>query len=138
MDKPHSNVAQQMSPFLLNGISKESAAMLNMLDGVAGSSHISSRWAAVPPCARESRVVCKAAGDLIPEDRVEPSETAGEGNHGQDAQRIGHEPVERIRRSIAAGNYLTSEKIDATVERLYAELFGQCRFRDAEALHSLA
>ena len=107
--------------------------MANMFDGITGSSPICSRWAALHRFARESQAVCKAAGHLIPEDRVELSEAAGEGNHGQDAQRISHESVERIRRSIAAGNYLTSEKIDATVERLYEELLGQHRFRDAEA-----
>jgi anti-sigma28 factor (negative regulator of flagellin synthesis) len=108
--------------------------MASMFDGIIGSSQICSRWAALHPFAREARAMCKAAGDLIPEDRVELSEAAGEGNHGQDAQRIRHESVERIRRSIAAGDYLTSEKIDATVERLYEELLGQRRFRDAEAL----
>ena len=110
--------------------------MANMFDGIIGSSQICGRWVALHPFARESRVVCKAAGDLIPEDRVELSATAGEDNHGQDALRICHESVERIRQSIAAGDYLTSEKIDAAVERLCEELLGQCRFRDAEPLRA--
>ena len=111
--------------------------MPNMLDGVAGSSHICRHWAALHPFARESGVVCKAGGDLLPEDRGELSAAAGESNHGQDALRIRHELVERIRQSIAAGDYLTSEKIDAAVKGLHEELLGHRRFRDAEARHPL-
>ena len=107
--------------------------MANMFDGIPGPSQICSRRAAWHPFARESRVVREAAADQIQDDRVELSEAAIEANHGRDAQRIRDESVERIRRSIAAGDYLTSEKIDATVERLYEVLSGQSRFRDAQA-----
>ena len=98
--------------------------MPNMLDGAASSSHICSRSAALRPLAREQRVAREVPAGLMREDRVEWSTAAGEGNCCPDTLRIRHESVERIRRSIAAGDYLTPEKIDVTVDRICQELFG--------------
>ena len=64
------------------------------------------------------------AGERIPRDSVRLSVAVGEGELGQEARPIRHLLVERLRRSIAAGDYLTSEKIDGTVKRLYRELVG--------------
>jgi anti-sigma28 factor (negative regulator of flagellin synthesis) len=99
--------------------------MAHMFDDVITLSQISSHSAALHPLARESHVARKAPGGPIPQDRLELSEAAGEGNRGQDAVQIRLELVERIRQSVAAGNYLTSDKIDAAVERLYQVLSGQ-------------
>ncbi len=98
--------------------------MPNMLDGAAGSSHIGSRSAALRPLARERRAAREVPAGLMREDRVELSTAAGEANRCPDTPRIRDELVERIRRNIAAGDYLTSEKIDVTVDCIYQELFG--------------
>jgi hypothetical protein len=109
---------------LLNGISKESAAMPTVFDGVAVSGHIGSRAAALRPLAREWQMAREVSAGLMREDRVELSTAAGEGNRCPDTPRIRDELVERIRRSIAAGDYLTSEKIDVTVTCIYQALLG--------------
>lgn len=70
----------------------------------------------------------EARGDTrerIPQGRVWLLEAVGDGNHGQEARPIRYRLVERVRQSIAAGNYLTPVKIDATVERLCRELLGE-------------
>jgi hypothetical protein len=109
---------------LLNGIRKENAAMASVFDGDMRLSQIGRPSAASHPRARKSQAAREATGELTPEDRVELSEAAGKGDNGQVARRICHLLVERLRQSIAADEYLTPEKIDGTVERLYRELFG--------------
>jgi anti-sigma28 factor (negative regulator of flagellin synthesis) len=64
-------------------------------------------------------------GERHVQDSVKLSETIGEGNHDQETRPISRQLVESLRQSIAAGNYLTSMKIDTTVERLYRELLGK-------------
>ena len=61
-------------------------------------------------------------GERIPQDSAKLSEGVGEGHHDQETRPIRDLRVEHLRQSIAAGNYLTSVKIDATVERLCREL----------------
>lgn len=61
---------------------------------------------------------------LSPEDLVKPPTVVGEIDGDPDASRILHESMQRIRRSIAAGRYLTAERIDGTVEQLRRELLG--------------
>jgi hypothetical protein len=58
------------------------------------------------------------SGERNPQDSVRRAEAVGGGDQGQEAQPIRRLLVERLRQSIAAGDYLTSEKIDATLERL--------------------
>ena len=99
--------------------------MANMLDGAASSIHICSRSAALRSLARKRRVAREVPAGLRREDRVEWSTAAGEGNRCPDTLRIRHELVERIRRSIAAGDYLTPEKIEVTVDRICQELSGR-------------
>jgi anti-sigma28 factor (negative regulator of flagellin synthesis) len=93
--------------------------MAHMFDDVVSSSQILSRSTPLHPLARESHVARKApAGSSCQRLR-------GERTRGHDAPQIRHELVERIRQRIAAGNYVTSDKIDATVERLYQVLSGE-------------
>jgi anti-sigma28 factor (negative regulator of flagellin synthesis) len=75
-------------------------------------------------CERTSTEARGGTGERIPRDSISLSEVVGESNHAQEARPNRHQLVERLRQSIAAGNYLTSEKIDGTVERLYRELLG--------------
>ncbi len=96
--------------------------MPTVLDEVAVSSHIGSRAAALRPLAREGRGAREVPAGLMAEDRVELSTAAGEGNRCPDTPRVRDELVERIRRSIAAGDYLTPDKIDVTVGCIYQEL----------------
>ena len=49
----------------------------------------------------------------------------GEGNHGREARLNRHLREERLRLSIAAGNYLTPVRIAAAVDRLYRALMGE-------------
>ena len=98
--------------------------MPNVLNGVATSNHICSCSAALCPLAREGRAAREVPAGLTSEDRVDLSEVAVEDNCSQDAPGFRRELVERIRRSIAAGDYLTSEKIDVTVGCICHELFG--------------
>ena len=64
-------------------------------------------------------------GERIPQDSAKRSEGVGEGHHDQETRPVRDLRVEHLRQSIAAGNYLTSVKIDATVERLCRELFAR-------------
>jgi hypothetical protein len=64
------------------------------------------------------------SGERSPQDSVKLPEAVGEGSQGQEARPIRRLLVERLRQSIAAGDYLTPEKMDATLERLYRELVG--------------
>jgi hypothetical protein len=98
--------------------------MPNMLDGAAGSSHICTRSAALRPLARKRRMAREVPAGLMPEDRIDLPEAA-EDNCCDDAPRVDRELVEGIRQSIEAGDYLTSEKIDVTVDCIYRELFGR-------------
>jgi anti-sigma28 factor (negative regulator of flagellin synthesis) len=66
-----------------------------------------------------------STGERIPRDGVRLSEAVDESNHAQKARPNRHLLVERLRQSIAAGDYLTPVKIDGTVERLCRELFGR-------------
>jgi hypothetical protein len=109
---------------LLNGIRKENAAMASVFDGDIRSSQLGCPSAASHPLARKSQAAQKARGELTRGDRVELSEAAGKGDNGQEGRRICHLMVERLRQSIADDDYLTPERIDGTVERLYRELFG--------------
>lgn len=63
-------------------------------------------------------------GERTPRDSIRLSVVFGEVELSQEAQQNRHLLVERIRQSIASGDYLTSEKIDGTVKRLHRELFG--------------
>ncbi len=101
--------------------------MPNTFDGIAGLDHLSNRSDALRPLTRERRVACEVPAGMMREDRVELSAAAGEGDRCADTPRIRDELVERLRRSIAAGDYLTSEKIDVTVDCIYQELFGLSR-----------
>jgi hypothetical protein len=73
---------------------------------------------------RTSREARGDTGERIPQGSIKVLEAVGEGNHGQEARPNRHRLLEHLRRSIAAGNYLTRVKIDGTVERLCRELFG--------------
>jgi hypothetical protein len=77
---------------------------------------------ALRPVARDWRAAHQAPATPMPEGRVDLPKAVGEVHCGQDAPRIHHELVERIRQSIAAGDYLTSEKIDVTVDCICREL----------------
>jgi hypothetical protein len=99
--------------------------MPNMLNGVAGSSHSCNRSAALRPIARNWQAAREILAGLMLKDRVDLPETAGEYNCSDAAPGVDHDLVERIRRSIAARDYLTPEKIDVTVDCIYRELFGR-------------
>jgi hypothetical protein len=71
---------------------------------------------------RTSTEACEYKGERIPQDCIRLSEDVDESNHGEETQPKRRLLVERIRQSIAAGTYLTPEKTDGTVERLYREL----------------
>ncbi|MBN2559459.1 MAG: hypothetical protein JXQ75_00825 [Phycisphaerae bacterium] len=73
---------------------------------------------------RTSMEAREDTGERIPQDSVRMPQAVGNGNHGQEARPIRCRLVQRLRQSIAAGDYLTPVKIDATVERLYRKLFG--------------
>jgi len=73
---------------------------------------------------RTSREARGDTGERIPQGNITLLEAVGEGNYGQEAPPNRRRLLERLRRSVAAGNYLTRVKIDGTVERLYRELFG--------------
>jgi hypothetical protein len=75
-------------------------------------------------CERTSTEARGSTGERIPRDSIRLLQAVGEGNHGQEARPNRHLLLERLRQSVAAGNYLTSEKTDGTVEGLHRELFG--------------
>lgn len=64
-------------------------------------------------------------GERVPQGSVRLSATLAEPRHGQQTRPNRHPLLERICHSIAAGDYLTSEKIDMTVDCIYRELFGR-------------
>ena len=74
---------------------------------------------------RTSMEACGDTGERIPQDSAKLWEGVGEGHPDQETRPIRDLRVEHLRQSIAAGSYLTSVKIDATVERLCRELFAR-------------
>ena len=56
-------------------------------------------------------------------DAVELSTAAQQEMEKEDSGRIRINLVEQVRAEIAAGTYLTDDKLDAVVNRLHAELF---------------
>ena len=98
--------------------------MPNVLDRVAGSSHRCGRSTVLRPLAREWRVTRERPAGLMHEDGVDLPKAAGEGNRCPETPWIGHKSLERIRRSVAAGDYLTPGKINVTVDCIYQELLG--------------
>lgn len=111
--------------YLLNGISTESAAMPNMLNGVTGSSHTCSHSTALRPLAGQQRVARAVPAEPMREDRLELSAVAGADNGVQAEAGVRRALVNRIRLSIKAGDYLTSEKIDVTVDCIHQDLLGR-------------
>jgi anti-sigma28 factor (negative regulator of flagellin synthesis) len=81
----------------------------------------------VPPVGREgaapnqrTEALASRAGQA---DAVELSEAARRQIEQGEATTIRSELVERVRAEIAAGEYLTDEKIDAVVDRLHEVMF---------------
>jgi hypothetical protein len=83
---------------------------------------VGSRSVAWRPVARDWRAAHQAPPTPLPEGRVDLPKAVGEDHCGQDAPQIRHELVECIRQSVATGDYLTSEKIDVTVDCICREL----------------
>jgi hypothetical protein len=107
---------------LLKGISPEIAAMPNMLNGVTGSSLACSYSTALPPLAGQPLAHAVPA-EPMRADRVELSEVTG-ADDGLEAEAGVRALVNRIRLSIKARDYLTSEKIGVAVDRIHQELLG--------------
>ena len=63
-------------------------------------------------------------GERTPLDSIKLSVVLEEVELSHEARQNRHLLVERIRQSIAAGDYLTFEKIDGTVKRLHRKLIG--------------
>jgi hypothetical protein len=64
-------------------------------------------------------------GEWVPQISFGLSEVLEESRQGQEVRPMCDLLVQRIRRGISAGNYLTPEKIDKVVGCVYRELFGR-------------
>ena len=92
-----------------------------MINGVTNSAH-----AAAQPPGREATAANEEArptkGCPVSADAVELSEAAQEQLRRSESMPIRTTLVERVRAEIAAGTYLTDDKLDAAVSRVHEEL----------------
>jgi anti-sigma28 factor (negative regulator of flagellin synthesis) len=93
-----------------------------MINGVTNPVHATTQSAprSGAPANQEARPTKEAPGRT---DAVELSETAQEQIERGDSAPLRTELVERVRAEIAAGTYLTDDKLDAVVNRLHEALF---------------
>lgn len=92
-----------------------------MINGVTGSAHAAGR-----PTEREaagaSQEARPAKPGSVPADAVELSEAAQEQLRHSESMPIRTTLVERVRAEIAAGTYLTDDKLDVAVSRVHEEM----------------
>jgi anti-sigma28 factor (negative regulator of flagellin synthesis) len=93
-----------------------------MIDGVTNSVHAPPQAATrgEAPSGEETRPAQEPIGRT---DAVELSAAAQEQLECDESAPIRAKLVEQVRAEIAAGTYLTDEKLEAAVKRMHAELF---------------
>ena len=80
----------------------------------------------LPALVTQLRQAYAAAGRLrIASERRATTDDGVQNQSGGDAPPIREELVQQLRARIATGQYLTPERIAATVEIMHAELFGR-------------
>jgi len=93
-----------------------------MINGVTNSVHATTQPAArgATPRGEEAHPAKDPSGRT---DAVELSEAGREQIEQSESAPVRTELVERVRAEIAAGTYLTGDKLDAVVERLHDAMF---------------
>jgi len=93
-----------------------------MIDGVTNSVHAppQATTRGEAPSGEETRSVQEPIGRT---DAVELSAAAREQLERDESAPIRAKLVEQVRAEIAAGAYLTDDKLEAAVDRMHAELF---------------
>ena len=93
-----------------------------MINGVTNSVQ-TSVTATGQTSARPGEEARAAEERLNQTDAVELSSAARQEMEKQESSQIRMNLVERVRAEIAAGSYLTDDKLDAVVNRVHAEMF---------------
>ena len=94
-----------------------------MIDGVTNPIQTTTQVPVRPGGGKPGEELRDKAEQLATQDAVELSSVARRELETGDTRPIRLNLVERVRAEIAAGTYLTDEKLDAVVNKLHGEFF---------------